>query len=165
MNNRTARKARASGRCPRRMAGFTLIEALIALVVLSVGLLGVAGLQMTGLRANMSAASRTQATYLANDILDRMRANTRDARAGLYNLAIGATPSGAGTALSDMNAWVAELQTLPSGQGSIAVDSTTNIATITIKWLDSHGGDSSLCTAASNYSQCSTLQLTTVTQL
>ncbi|HEY4210629.1 MAG TPA: type IV pilus modification protein PilV [Steroidobacteraceae bacterium] len=147
------------------MAGFTLIEALIALVVLSVGLLGVAALQMTGLRASMSAASRTQATYLANDILDRMRANNRDARSGLYNLTLGATPSGAGTSLSDMNAWVAELQTLPNGQGSIAVDATTSVATITIQWVDSHGGDTSECTAASNYTNCASLQLTTATQL
>ena len=58
-----------------KQTGFTLVETLVALIVLSVGLLGVAGLQIFGLRGNLSASSRTQATYFADDIIDRMRAN------------------------------------------------------------------------------------------
>jgi len=65
-----------------RARGFTLIEALVALIVLSIGLLGIAGMQISGLRANQSAASRTQASYLADDIADRMRANYTAARNG-----------------------------------------------------------------------------------
>jgi type IV pilus assembly protein PilV len=99
--------------------GFTLLEAMVALVVLSIGLLGVAGMQMVGLRANLSAASRTQASYLADDIIDRMRANNTTARGGLYNVAVGATLPGSTTAQMDVQAWVLELQTLPGGQGSI----------------------------------------------
>jgi type IV pilus assembly protein PilV len=55
--------------------GFTLLEVLIALLVLSIGLLGLAALQTTGLRSNEMASMRTTSTMLAYDITDRMRAN------------------------------------------------------------------------------------------
>lgn len=55
--------------------GLSLIEILIALVVLSVGLLGIAGMQATGLRNNHAAYTKTQATALAMDMADRIRAN------------------------------------------------------------------------------------------
>lgn len=66
------------------IGGFTLLEVLIALVVLSIGLLGLAGLQSTGLRFNQSAGMRTQATQLAYDMADRMRANMTAVTAGSY---------------------------------------------------------------------------------
>lgn len=145
--------------------GFTLIEALVALVVLSIGLLGVAGMQIAGLRANLSAAFRTQASYLAADIVDRMRANNTNARAGQYEVKnMGDTITGTTTNALDVQAWLAELQTLPSGQGTITVDPTTNIATVVIQWVDSRGGDSSACTGA-NLDKCSPISFTTVTQL
>jgi type IV pilus assembly protein PilV len=150
----------------RHAAGFTLVEVLVALVVLSIGLLGVAALQMVGLKGNLSASFRTQASYLADDILDRMRANYTAARGLQYQLTLGATaPAGADpTAVADVTAWVAELQTLPSGQGSISVNATTNIATVTIKWLDTRGGDVSECTGA-QLDTCTPLQFQTQTQL
>lgn len=55
--------------------GFTLIEILITVVVVSIGLLGLAGLQINGLRANMGSEARSIATLKANDIAERMRAN------------------------------------------------------------------------------------------
>ena len=60
-------------------SGFTLIEVLISMLILAVGLLGLAGLQATGLRNNLSAYNRSQATQLAYDMADRMRANVDDA--------------------------------------------------------------------------------------
>lgn len=58
-----------------RTGGFSLLEVLIALVVLSVGLLGLAALQATGLRSSSSALQRNQAVLFASDMADRMRAN------------------------------------------------------------------------------------------
>ena len=55
--------------------GFTLVEVLIAMVILAVGLLGLAALQASGLKSNQSAYYRSQATQLAYDISDRMRVN------------------------------------------------------------------------------------------
>lgn len=55
--------------------GFTLLEVLVALLVLSLGLLGLAALQTIGIKYNQQSYQRTQATFYAYDILDRMRAN------------------------------------------------------------------------------------------
>lgn len=65
-------------------SGFTLIEILVALVVLSIGLLGLAMLQVQGMRFTNESYLRTQATVLAYDIIDRMRANKTGADAGDY---------------------------------------------------------------------------------
>ncbi len=58
---------------PRHSRGFTLIEALVALVVLSIGLLGIAALYLDSLRAGRTAIYRTQAVNLAADLADRLR--------------------------------------------------------------------------------------------
>lgn len=122
--------------------GFTLVEALVALLVLSIGLLGVAGLQLTALRNNNSASYRSQATYLAYDIADRMRANRADALSGNYNLAMDDAPAADPSVRADLDlaAWIAMLEaTLPAGDGSIDVDEAENTVTITIQWDDTKG--------------------------
>lgn len=58
-------------------SGVGMIEVLVTLVILSIGLLGLAALQLTGLRSNSSAGARSAATMLANDMADRMRANPK----------------------------------------------------------------------------------------
>ena len=55
--------------------GFSLVEVLIAVIVLAVGLLGMAGLQISALRANESARFRTIATQASLDLIDRLRAD------------------------------------------------------------------------------------------
>ncbi len=73
------------GSADRNVNGFSLLEVLIALLVLSIGLLGLAGLQGTGLRYNHSAYLRSQATFQTYDMADRMRANLRGVQQGDYN--------------------------------------------------------------------------------
>lgn len=58
-----------------KQRGFTLVEALITAIVMAVGLLGLAGLQIAGMKSNHSAYLRSQATIASYDLLDRMRAN------------------------------------------------------------------------------------------
>lgn len=76
--------------------GFSMIEVLVALLVLSIGLLGLAALQTTGLKLNHQSYERTQAVMQAYDIIDRMRANrsgSNRAINGTYeSVAIGSTP-------------------------------------------------------------------------
>jgi type IV pilus assembly protein PilV len=69
---------------PRRNSGFTLIEILITIIVVSIGLLGLAGLQISGLRANMGSEARSKATIMANDIAERMHANPLGVDANNY---------------------------------------------------------------------------------
>lgn len=57
--------------------GFSLVEVLVALVVVSVGMLGVAGLYVNGLQAGRTAMFSHQAVTLAGDVADRIRANPR----------------------------------------------------------------------------------------
>jgi type IV pilus assembly protein PilV len=124
---------------PIRHRGFTLIEIMVAVVVLAIGLLGLAGLQATSLRFNNSAYHRSQATNLAYDIVDRMRVNRQVALNGGYNIAItAAAPTGTTLADVDRAEWRTALaNTLPMGTGGIT--RTNNIFTITIQWDDSRG--------------------------
>lgn len=59
---------------PRRQTGFSLIEVMVTLVVLGIGMLGLAALQITGLRVNDGALMRTRAAIAAADLADRVRA-------------------------------------------------------------------------------------------
>jgi type IV pilus assembly protein PilV len=72
---------------PRAAGGFTLLEVLVALLILSFGLIGLAMLQTVGLKFNTNSATRTQSTFLAYDIIDRMRANPSAISGGLYDVA------------------------------------------------------------------------------
>ena len=65
--------------------GVTMLEILIAILIISVGLLGTAGLQAVSLRASVAANERTTATLLAYDALDRIRANMTGFTAGAYS--------------------------------------------------------------------------------
>jgi type IV pilus assembly protein PilV len=123
--------------------GYTLVEVLVALVIFSVGLLGIAGLQITSLKANHGSATRTQAVYLAYDIIDRMRANPVAAIAGSYNIAIGTTPTGGTVAGDDLVAWRQNItNALPVGtvspSGSVEFTAATNLYTVKIVWDDAH---------------------------
>lgn len=80
----------------RRQAGFSLLEVLIATLVLSVGLLGLAGLQIAGMKTTHNSYQMQQATWLVHDLLERMRVNRTAAYAGNYNGTLdGATACGA----------------------------------------------------------------------
>lgn len=122
-------------RLPRRtQGGFTMIEVLVSALILSVGLVGVAGLQALSLRNNQSAYMRSQASALAYDLADRMRTNVAGANAGFYAPAQAAshtscsTPTGCTpqqSAENDLAEWNESLAAnLPMGSGFVCIDST-----------------------------------------
>lgn len=138
-----------------RQSGFSLLEVLIAVVILSVGLLGLAGMQVTSLKYVTSSLQRTQATSLAYDILDRLRANPTGTYATtLANAASGYSSSSGAcfgngancsanqTALFDLSEWKTAIESLlPRGQGSVVVQapgagSTIRAVTIMLEWED-----------------------------
>lgn len=122
----------------KQLSGFTLLEILIAIVVLSFGLLGVAGMQMKTQQFNRSAYFETQAIVAAHDMLERIRANAAGQKDGHYHLpsAIKSdacyTTAGCSTlqmAQNDMYEWTGQswdsLATkLPAGTGAVCLDST-----------------------------------------
>jgi type IV pilus assembly protein PilV len=139
------------------MRGFTLIEAMVALLVLSIGLLGVAGLQLTSLRSNTSSSYRSQATFLAYDIADRMRANRQAAMAGSYLSTYGdELPETATTvAQADLLAWKGRVTAgsiLPRDADAEIVwaDEPNRVVAIRIRWSDSHG-DAQLAQAGAGH--------------
>ncbi len=137
-------------------SGFTLLEVLVALLVMSIGLLGIGKLMMLSARANDSAYMRTQATALAYTILDAMRANRQAAIVQGYDTAMGvfpgpvactvAAPCNSGQqAQNDLALWGTSLAAaLPLGQGSVTtvtapdvVTGANNVtATVTVQWAD-----------------------------
>jgi type IV pilus assembly protein PilV len=77
-----------------RQRGVSIVEALVALVILSVGMLGIAGLYLLSVQSNRTAQTRTAAVHLINDMADRLRTNA--AAMGSYALTLGAVPPVAG---------------------------------------------------------------------
>jgi len=128
-----------------RLRGFTLLEVLIALVVLSIGLLGIAALQGVGLRSSHGAQLASQAGLLAYDMADRIRANPRtlDTYNGRSTDEIDceqALPT-APLEAADLAEWACTVETLlPGGAGSIVgvQDGITGVITytITVEWED-----------------------------
>ena len=118
-------------------AGLTLIEVLVAVLVIAVGLLGLAGLQAGALQSNRIAYERTQASLLAYDITERMRANRNAAIGGNYDNGLTDTTTGGPAPVpadvADWNQRVADQ--LAAGQG--AVQTGVGCATcvrVTIQW-------------------------------
>ncbi len=131
-------------------SGAGLIEVLVTIVLIAFGLLSYAGMLAKSMQHNQSAYARSQATLLAYDIVERMRANRPAALAGSYNVAIGGTPSGGNVSGSDLAGWKANItQSLQAGDGSVAVDLQGNV-TITLQWDDNRDGNLTVFTTQSH---------------
>jgi len=126
----------------KRVAGYSLVEVLVALFVLALGVLGAAALQMNSLKFNQTASMRTQATFLAYEMIDRMRANRTIARNGSYVQTLSAAkPTGASVAQQDIAAWMTSIENqLPSGDGAIA--QSGDEFTVTVQWSEARVGGS-----------------------
>ena len=130
-----------------QQSGFGLLEVLVSLIVLSVGLLGLAGLQATAMRFNHDAEMRSQVIVQAYAMADRMRANRTGVIDGNYDNLSGtpaSTPSctscsPADTATRDLFEWnTANTNLLPAGQGVVTANGSNH--TITIRWDNDRTG-------------------------
>jgi type IV pilus assembly protein PilV len=131
-----------------RARGFSIVEALVALIVLSVGMLGIAGLYVVTLRSSGSAISRMQAVNLASDLADRIRANrTAESEYEAPDVVTEAICVGEGKdctpaqmAANDMFLWQRQIDaTLPGDPaGAVDVDEDTNPTTyiIEVSWAE-----------------------------
>ncbi len=143
--------------------GYSLLEVLVSLFVLSIGLLGLAALQTTGMRFNQQSYTRTQAAFQIYDIVDRMRVNktgtSGNAHANYDNVSLSATGTNndcvtnactsADLADDDIYAWKTETaKLLPEGQATIcrgtfnttytscSVSSSGTIYDIIVRWKE-----------------------------
>ena len=111
--------------------GFSLLEVMIALLIFSVGLLGLAGMQMAGLQSNHSAMMRTIATLQSYDMAERLRSN----RVGNY-----ANPNAGSVADNDITTWNQMVaRELPSGQGQIQVLGG-GLFNVSVMWDENRNG-------------------------
>ncbi len=129
-----------------------MVEVLVALVVLTIGLLGIAALLLSSLQSGRTAMFRTQAVILTADLADRVRANrlAQGAYNSLFTDAVVAVPAcdttggcnEAALATTDLARWKAMLaQLLPNGQGQVVVtlpvipgDPTNYV--VTVRWAE-----------------------------
>lgn len=128
-----------------RQAGVGLLEVMISVLILGIGLLGIAAMQATALRNSQSSFERSQAVIQSYSILDAMRANRNNALAGQYAVGGGMIcdlPTGSGLAVSDMRSWISSLKNTLGTPG----DETTcgqveclpdGQCTVTVRWDDS----------------------------
>jgi type IV pilus assembly protein PilV len=133
-----------------KQSGFTLMESLVALIVLSIGMLGIAALYLESMKAGRTALSRSQAVTLAADMADRIRANSTAGPAysgpgGLNNCVAGGidcTP--AQMAAEDFQLWQNAITAgLPNGAGAIVFNNAFNPPqyTITVSWIEPGEGN------------------------
>lgn len=129
-----------------RQNGFSLLEVLISVVILAVGLLGIAALQSRAIKYNHSALLRSIALSQAGDMIDRMQANPAGVNSGAYSNVSGTgslpscvTCSNDQIAQRDIYQWnTTNAQLLPSGQGTITANG--NQLTLTMRWDNDRSG-------------------------
>ncbi|MFC7522088.1 type IV pilus modification protein PilV [Xanthomonas populi] len=133
----------------KSQTGFSLIEVMIAVLVLAIGLLGFALLQTTSVRMSKSASVRTQATNLATELLDQMRVNRLSAASfpgqatfssGSITAAICNPTMGAADVSAMVTIWKCEVVRSLGDQASATVLYSDGIATVQLSWSD-RGGD------------------------
>jgi type IV pilus assembly protein PilV len=129
---------------PLQECGVSLLEVLIALLVLSVGLLGLAALQSGALQGNQASLMHSKATNLAYDVTDRMRANRGNL--GEYEtgfsdfeneIANTCNPNTTGDELhdADIKQWKAAVRcSLPGGEGLVV--HSNGVTRVTIRWIE-----------------------------
>ncbi len=143
--------------CGTNNPGFSLLEVMIALVILMVAMLGLAGLQTMSLSANHSAYLRSQAIIQAHEMADCMHANPAGVKAGAYNSISGLESSSpvclttytTGDALASVDCTSTQMarsdgyewntinaSELPSGAGTVAGPDGSGVYTVTISWVE-----------------------------
>jgi type IV pilus assembly protein PilV len=142
---------------PASQRGVGLIEVLIAVLVLSIGFLGMAALQARSLSMNNSAMARNFATMESYSILDAMRADLANAQAGAYITTFNASacPTATGTlADTQINQWCSQLAAglgaSATTTGSISCTGTQGVCTVTVQYNDSKSITSTTSTSAAS---------------
>ncbi len=131
-------------RLPKKVMGATLIEVLIAVLILSFGFLGMSALQVRAMKGGISSFQRSQAVILAQYLMDVMRVDREAAKGGSYNLTLSCNPAGiSGTTLADntRREWLTSVKTNIGVLGDTSTCVLVNcnsdyICSVRIEWDD-----------------------------
>jgi type IV pilus assembly protein PilV len=131
----------------KNQSGFSLLEVIITLIIVAIGLLGVAGMQVASIKLADAADVRSRGAVFVNDIVERIRSADRTAD---YTIPLGSTPTPTDPLSRDLYEWKTQLANkLPQGDGSIQLitDNACNVAsgnlspcrmyTINVRWDES----------------------------
>ncbi|MCL6713997.1 type IV pilus modification protein PilV [Pseudoxanthomonas sp. z9] len=126
---------------PRLQYGASLIEVLVAVLIMGVGLLGIAAMQSTALRNSQSSLERSQAVIQTYAILDAMRANRAAAIAGAYDMERTCdAPTGASLVDYDRREWINSMEAAMGDAACGTINCPAGgTCTITVDWDDSRG--------------------------
>jgi type IV pilus assembly protein PilV len=132
-----------SRRGARASAGFSLIEVMISVLVLALGMLGIAALQATALRNSQNAFERSQGVMQTYSILDAMRANRPAAIIGQYDLPSWTCepPDPDSLAMSDLGDWISSMQASLSASACGKIECSSENCLIEVRWDERGTGD------------------------
>jgi type IV pilus assembly protein PilV len=137
---------------PACQRGMSLIEVLISVLILGIGMLGIAAMQAAALRNGSNSLQQSQAVIMANAMMDAMRANSAVANAAGYDIATTCkAPKNAGsTVTSDQNWWITQMQASigASACGAIDCTSKTPVCIVTVSWSDNTGAEPPVAVAS-----------------
>ena len=130
----------------QRQRGVSLVESMIALLVISIGLLGIAALQITAMKQNSSALNHSQAVWVGYNMADRIRANITqftnyvgiDTNSSYSQDCMGSSCNNTQMITSDAAEWATEVQNLPGGRGTVT--GNANQIVIAVMWDDDGTG-------------------------
>ncbi len=131
-----------------RQRGVSLLESMIALLVISIGLLGIASLQITAMKQNANALNHSQAVWITYNMADRVRSNISqfpnyadiDTSKTYSQDCMGASCSNVQMVTADAADWSDQVENLPAGRGMITGDATQ--LAVTVMWDDEGTGAS-----------------------
>ncbi|MCW5624831.1 MAG: type IV pilus modification protein PilV [Burkholderiales bacterium] len=133
----------------RAQRGFMMLEALIAILIFSLGILAIIGLQAQSVRNSAEAKYRADASFLANQIIGRMWANRGALASYAYNANGTCTSAGSAPTFADVTSWAANVSTLlpdaPATRQSITVANDRTV-TVRICWTSPTGPHNMLVT-------------------
>jgi type IV pilus assembly protein PilV len=130
----------------QKQRGVSLVESMIALLVISIGLLGIAALQITAMKQNSSALNHSQAVWVGYNMADRIRTNITefinyvdiDTNSSYSQDCMKSSCSNTQMITSDAAEWATEVQRLPGGRGTIT--GTASQIVISVMWDDAGTG-------------------------
>lgn len=124
----------------RGQRGASLIEVLVAALILGFGMLGVAALQSLAMRNSQSALERSQAVMHGYAILDAMRANSQVAQNNGYNMTKTCeAPTAGDLSANDRRRWIGSLKSRLGSDACGTIACNAGTCTVTVEWNDSRG--------------------------